>query len=81
MGAPTQDAATVALIKATVARGRTVQDLTGKKHIAGEEVALPAADVARLRMRGFLVDPKKPPIPLADGPTFGSAGGPRIKRG
>lgn len=69
------------LVAATVARGRTVCDLDGKKFVAGEEVSLPPAEVARLRARGFLVDPKKPPIQLADGPTFGSASGPRIKRG
>jgi hypothetical protein len=69
------------LIAATVARGRTVFDLDGKRFSAGEEVSLPQADINRLRARGFLIDPKKPPIQLADGPTFGSSGGPRIKRG
>jgi hypothetical protein len=69
------------LVPATVARGRTVVDLDGKSFAAGQEVNLPSADVDRLRARGFLVDPKKPVIPLADGPTFGSASGPRIKRG
>jgi len=69
------------LVAATVARGRTVVDLDGVRIGAGKEVSLPSADVDRLRARGFLVDPKKPAIPLADGPTFGSATGPRIKRG
>jgi hypothetical protein len=87
MGAPTKQEASpkgaerVPLATATVARGRTVVDLEGKRHAAGEEVELPSADVVRLRARGFLVDPKKPAIPLADGPTFGSMGGPRVKRG
>ncbi len=75
MGAPTK------LVKAIVARGRTVQDVDGKSHRAGEEVELPAPDIARLRSRGFLTDPDRPAIPLADGPTWGSATGPRIKRG
>lgn len=74
-------AADLRLLQAIVARGRTVQDLDGKKRVAGEEVSLPKADIDRLRARGFLVDPKKPAIPLADGPTFGSMGGPRVKRG
>jgi hypothetical protein len=65
--------------KAVVARGRTVFDAAGKKHIAGEEIELAAAEVARLQSRGFLIDPKVPVIALADGPTFGSAGGPKIK--
>jgi len=69
------------LVTATVARGRTVFDLDGKRRVAGEEISLAPAEVERLRARGFLVDPKKPAIPLADGPTFGTAAGPRIKRG
>lgn len=69
------------LVAATVARGRTVHDLDGKRHIAGEEVSLPADEVKRLRGLGFLVDPKAPVIRLANGPSFGSAGGPRIQRG
>lgn len=88
MGADTKDPAKVApkeqLVAATVARGRTVMDLDGKRHAAGAEVSLPAVEVARLRGRGFLIDPKKAVIKLvSDGPTFGSAGGPKvtIKRG
>lgn len=68
------------LVKATVARGRTVHDLDGKRLRAGEEIELPAEDVARLRGTGFLVDPKAPVIPLADGPSFGSVGGARVRR-
>lgn len=84
MGAPTkQEPAQKAgpAAKAVVARGRTVFDLDGVPRVAGEEITLPPADVERLRARGFLIDPEHPPIPLADGPTFGSATGPRIKRG
>jgi hypothetical protein len=69
------------MVKAVVARGRTVFDTAGKKHLPGEEIELPAGEVSRLQGRGFLVDPKVPVIPLDDGPTFGSASGPRIKRG
>ncbi|HEM7839804.1 hypothetical protein [Burkholderia multivorans] len=82
MGAPTkQEARAVPTANAIVARGRTVFGLDGKRHTAGEEVELPVAEIARLRARGFLVDPQKPVVPLADGPTFGTATGPRIKRG
>ncbi|NYH21390.1 hypothetical protein [Paraburkholderia bryophila] len=69
------------MVKAVVARGRTVFDTLGKRHLAGEEIDLPAGEVSRLQARGFLVDPKEPVIPLDDGPTFGSIGGPRITRG
>jgi hypothetical protein len=69
------------LATAIVARGRTVFDQTGKRHTAGEEITLPSTEVSRLQSRGFLVDPKAPVIPLDAGPTFGSASGPRIKRG
>ncbi|GAB7525328.1 hypothetical protein [Paraburkholderia sp. 2C] len=84
MGAPVkQEPAqrTAALEIAIVARGRTVRDLDGVPHAAGDKVQLPASEIARLRARGFLIDPERPAIPLADGPTFGSATGPRIKRG
>jgi hypothetical protein len=68
------------LVKATVARGRTVLDMDGKRRQAGAEIELPAEDVKRLRGIGFLVDPKAPVIPLADGPGFGSVTGPRIRK-
>jgi len=69
------------LVKATVARGRTVFDHDGKRRVAGEEVQLPGPDVARLRKIGFLVDPDKPPVRLDVGPSFGSYAGPQIRRG
>jgi len=73
------------LVKATVARGHTVLDMDGKRKAAGAEVELPAAEVKRLRGIGFLVDPAKPAIRVdvgpSFGPTFGTAGGPQIRRG
>ncbi|ANN70910.1 hypothetical protein [Bordetella bronchialis] len=69
------------LVKATVARGHTVLDMDGKRCIAGAEIELPAADVKRLRSIGYLVDPEKPPVRLDIGPSFGSYGGPQIRRG
>lgn len=69
------------MVKAVVARGRTVFDAAGKRYLAGDEIELPASEVSRLQGRGFLVDPKAPVIPLDAGPTFGSASGPRIRRG
>jgi len=79
MGAPA--ATSKAMAKATVARGRTVFDFDGTKRVAGEEVELPSSEITRLQARGFLVNPKLPAITLADGPTFGTATGPKITRG
>ncbi|WP_429497033.1 hypothetical protein ACQUFY_10785 [Robbsia andropogonis] len=69
------------MVTATVARGRTVHDLDGNRVLPGAEVALPAQDVARLRARGFLVDPKATEVKLGIGPNFGGPGHAQIRRG
>lgn len=68
------------LVRATVARGRTVVGPDGVSHAAGDEVELPAADVERLRSVGFLVDPSAPVIRLDNGPSFGTTSGPHVHR-
>jgi len=78
---PTEREPAARLVAATVARGRSVLDLEGNRHAAGAEVKLPEGEVQRLRELGFLVDPKAPAIRLDNGPSFGSARGPQIRRG
>ncbi|CUI48101.1 hypothetical protein EUC41_31195 [Achromobacter denitrificans] len=69
------------LVAAVVARGRTLLVDDGKSLAAGEEIELPAAEVERLRQLGFLEDPEAPVIRRDNGPRFGSAAGPQIRRG
>lgn len=40
----------------------------------GNEIELPAQEIATLRERGFLVDPERVIPPLADGPHFTETG-------
>lgn len=69
------------LVAAVVARGRTLVADDGKSLAAGEEIELPAAEVERLQRLGFLEDPDAPVIRRDNGPRFGSAAGPQIRRG
>lgn len=64
--------------KAIVAKGRAVV-VKKKSFKEGEELTLPAEEVAELRARGFLVDPNTKEIPRGDGPKFESHAGPSIQ--
>jgi hypothetical protein len=83
------------MARATVAPGRTVviprdsgardekgvliKSPTHTRHGPGELVTLPEEEIATLRARGFLVDPKAPPVsPTAEGPTFTPEAGPAV---
>ncbi|MGF6700542.1 hypothetical protein OKW38_005154 [Paraburkholderia sp. MM5496-R1] len=68
----------------TVARGRSIRH-DGKTYTAGQSVTLAAADVARLRARGFIA-PDRDATQAEDeekartqGPTFESTDGPAVK--
>ncbi|HLH95018.1 MAG TPA: hypothetical protein VKW08_07860 [Xanthobacteraceae bacterium] len=82
------------LVRATVARGRSILVPGAKKRVVGyapadgkpievaellsygpgQEVELPADEVARLRVSGHLVDPHAAAVPLAtDGPARAAA--------
>ena len=77
------------LVRATVARGRSIEVPTTTKRVVGTtaegtkittrvcqvfgpdvEVELPEDDVIFLRATGYLLDPKTPLAPLAEGPHF-----------
>jgi hypothetical protein len=68
-----------------VARGRSIRH-DGKTYTAGQEVTLPAADLARLRALGFIAaDRDEPPNEdeeqaRTQGPTFESRDGPSVKQ-
>lgn len=55
--------------KAIVAKGRTISTLDGYFG-PGQEVALPSAEIGRLRNLGYLVDPKAKEVARDNGPTF-----------
>jgi len=79
---PKDKASTTAkLVTAVVAHGRVLLTEDGESLVAGDEVDLPAGEVERLRQLGFLEDPDAPVIPRGNGPRFGSAAGPQIRRG
>jgi hypothetical protein len=72
-------------VKAIVADRRTVW-VGSKSFGPGEEVSLPAEEVAELRISGFLVDPAAPDAPeTGEGPTFetaqAEASGPTVNAG
>ncbi|CAB3636883.1 hypothetical protein CEY09_14505 [Achromobacter marplatensis] len=69
------------LVTAVVAHGRILQAEDGKSLVAGDELELPADEVERLQLLGFLEDPDAPVIRRDNGPRFGSAAGPQIRRG
>lgn len=69
-----------AMVTEVVARGRTVR-YEGSSFSAGAEIELPKSEADRLKLSGFLVDPDKKAPTVANGPTFGTAGGPTITRG
>lgn len=72
---------TAKLVTAVVAHGRVLLAEDGESLAAGDEVALPADEVDRLRQLGFLVDPDARAIRRDNGPRFGSEAGPQIRRG
>lgn len=63
----------VELVELTVARGRTVVDVTGKSKGPGEIAVLDADDVERLGKLGFLVIEGQTPV-LRRGPATLSEG-------
>ncbi|WP_434715507.1 hypothetical protein [Paraburkholderia sp. A3RO-2L] len=64
--------------RATVARGRTIT-IDGKQVGPGEEVSLPASEIAQLRKAGFLTTPGEAELPRGDGPVFSPSDGPTVK--
>ena len=79
---PKDKAATTAkIVTAVVAHGRVLLSEDGASLVAGDEVDLPADEDQRLRQLGFLEDPDAPVIRRDNGPRFGSAAGPQIRRG
>lgn len=63
-----------ALTIAIVAPRKSVK-CDGRYVGAGQEVSLPAAEVAELRALGFLVDPDADSVPeVGEGPTFETEG-------
>jgi hypothetical protein len=73
-----EEARAASKTKAIVAKGRTVY--VGRKPVhAGDEIELATDEAAWLRSNGFLVDPEATPIPVGDGPNFGSSEGPTVK--
>lgn len=88
--APTPDASnTTSASGATetvkVARGRSIRH-EGKTYTAGQEVTLPAADLARLRPLGFIASEREASQDDSEerartqGPTFESKEGPNVKQ-
>lgn len=65
-------------VKAIVAPGRTLS-FPGEQCGPGAEVRLPQEEVVRLRALGYLVDPAAKPLPVGNGPTFGTTEGPNVK--
>jgi len=69
----------------TVAHGHSIRH-GGKTYSAGHTVSLPAADVARLRARGFIAPPRDVARATAQekartqGPTVETRSGPTVKR-
>ncbi|MCJ2067758.1 hypothetical protein MKK75_02875 [Methylobacterium sp. J-030] len=53
------------------AEGKPVYQTVQRVAAPGEEVELPAAEIAHLRLAGFLVDPDAPAVVYGAGPRFG----------
>ena len=51
--------------------GKPVHQVVERRAAPGEEVELPAAEIAYLREAGFLVDPAAPVVVYGAGPRFG----------
>ncbi len=64
--------------RATVARGRTL-NVDGKRYGPGDEVQLPASEVAHLRRIGYLTTPGEVEPARGDGPVFTPSEGPTVK--
>lgn len=77
-GADQRKGTPVATASAVVAPRKTVR-FDGREYAPGAEVVLPLGEIRRLRGLGFLVDPNVKPIPVGNGPVFGSTEGPNIK--
>jgi hypothetical protein len=84
-GATQDSARSGATETVTVARGRSINH-DGKTYTAGQSVTLAAADVARLRARGFIA-PDRDTAQAEDeeksrtqGPTFETKEGPAVKQ-
>lgn len=72
--------ASIKLVEAEVARGRSVMDGTGARKLAGETAKVAESEVKSLRELGFIVDPKAKPIPVQQGPKITASDGPGVKR-
>lgn len=60
-----------AVVEATVAKGRTVQDVDGFNRRPGQTVRVPAADHGRLIELGFLAKPERAiVVPAKKGPSI-----------
>ncbi len=77
--------ATADMQTVTVARGRSIRSGT-RTYAAGESVAVPAADVARLRALGFIARERTEQDASAEekartqGPTVETRSGPAVKQ-
>ena len=71
--------ASIKLVEAVVARGRSVLDGTGERKLAGETAKVPESEVKSLRELGFIVDPKAKPIPVQQGPKVSPSDGPTVR--
>lgn len=56
------------------AEGKAQSKLATRTYGPGQEVELPAAEIASLRKRGFLTDPDQTLPPLAEGPSYTETG-------
>jgi hypothetical protein len=54
--------------------GKPQGKLATRSYGPGQEVELPAAEIASLRKRGFLTDPDQTLPPLAEGPSYTETG-------
>lgn len=75
-----KDSASISLVEAVVARGRSVVDGTGARKVAGETARVPSGEVRSLRELGYLVDPKAQEIPVQKGPKLIPSDGPSMVR-
>ncbi len=56
------------------ADGKAMTRSPSRTYLPGQEVELPAKEIASLRERGFLMDPDQTLPPLAEGPRFTETG-------